>query len=46
METKTKAVFERVKSEVEKRIKMLVNTEHNDTNLISAINVKVISAAA
>ena len=39
---KTKVVFERVKSKVEKRIKMLVNTELNDTNLISAINVKAI----
>ena len=33
---KTKIVFERVKSKVEKRVKMLVNTEVNDTNLISA----------
>ena len=42
----TKAVFERVKSKVEKRVKMLVNTELNDTNLISAINLKVVSVAA
>ena len=39
---KTKVVFERVKSEVEKGAIMLVNTELNDTNHISAINVKVI----
>ena len=44
--TNTKAVFERVKSKVEKRVKMLVNTELNDTNLISAINLKVVSVAA
>ena len=43
---KTRVVFESVKSEVENRVKMLVNTELNDTNLISAINVKVIPAAA
>ena len=42
---KTKVVFERVKSKVEKRFKMLVHTELNDTNLISAINVKVIPVA-
>ena len=38
---KTKVVFERVKSEVEKRVTMLVNTEVNNTNLISAINVRL-----
>ena len=43
---KIKVVFERFKSEVEKRVKMLVNTEHNGTNLISAINVKVIPVVA
>ena len=43
---KTKVVFERVKREVGKRVKMLVNTELNDSNLISAINVKVIPFAA
>ena len=43
---KTKVVFKRVKSEVEKRLKMLVNTELNDRNLISAINVKFIPVAA
>ena len=42
---KTKIVFERVKSEVEKRVKMLVNTEINNRNLISAINVQVIPVA-
>ena len=41
---KTKVVFER--REVGKRVKMLVNTELNDSNLISAINVKVIPVAA
>ena len=34
---KTKNVFERVKSKVEKRVKMLVNTEFNETNFIFAI---------
>ena len=43
---KTKVVFERVKREGGKRVKMLVNTELNDSNLISAINVKVIPVAA
>ena len=42
---KTKDEFRCVKSEVEKRVKMLVNTALNDTNLISAINVKVIPIA-
>ena len=39
-------VFERVKSKVEKRVKMLVNTQFNDRNLFSAINVKIIPVAA
>ena len=43
---KTKIVFERIKEEVTKRVRMLVNTELNDANLISAINVKVIPVAA
>ena len=43
---KVKVVFETVKSELEKRVKLLVNTELNFTNLISAINVKVIPVAA
>ena len=42
---KTRVVFERVKSEGEKRVKMLVNTEFDDANLISAFNAKVIPAA-
>ena len=42
---KTKNVFERVKSEVKKRTKMLVETKLN-ANLIHAINEKVISVAA
>ena len=43
---KTKNVFERVKNEVEKRTKMLVETELNDANLIRAINEKVIPVAS
>ena len=44
---KIKIVFERIKEEVTKRvIRMLVNTELNDANLISAINAKVIPVAA
>ena len=39
---KTKAVYERVKEEVTKRVKMLTKTELNDANLIKAINMKVI----
>ena len=43
---KTKKDFERVKSKVNKRFKMLTNIELNDGNLVCAINTKVISAAA
>ena len=43
---KTKKVFERVKGKVNKRVKMLTNTELNDVNLVSAVNTKVISVAA
>ena len=43
---KTKAVFERVKAEVTKRVRMLVDTELRDANLISAINAKVIPVAS
>ena len=43
---KTKIVFKRVKEEVLKRTKMIVNTELNDANLIKAINIKVIPVAA
>ena len=39
---KTKAVYERVKEEVTKRVKMLTKTELNDAYLIKAINMKVI----
>ena len=39
---KTKKVFERVKGEVNKRVKMLTNTELNDVNLVRAINTKVL----
>ena len=45
-EIKTKKVFERVKGKVNKRVKMLTNTELNDVNLVSAVNTKVISVAA
>ena len=37
-----KTVFKRVKEEVLKRMKIIINTELNDTNLIKAINMKVI----
>ena len=43
---KTKAVFDCVKRELYKRVTMLVNTELNDTNLISSTNVKFIPVAA
>ena len=43
---KTKNVSERVKNEVKKRTKMLVETKLNDANLIRAINKKVIPVAA
>ena len=43
---KTKKVFERVKCEVNNRVKMLTNTELNDVNFLCAINTKVIPAAA
>ena len=42
---KTKAVYERVKEEVTKRVKMLTKIELNDANLIKAINMKVILVA-
>ena len=35
-----KTLFERVKEEVSKRVKMIANTELNDANLIKAINMK------
>ena len=41
----TKAVYERMKEEVTKRVKMLTKTELNDVNLIKAINMKVIPIA-
>ena len=43
---KTEKVFEQVKGEVNKRVKMLTNTELNDVNLVCAINTKVIPVAA
>ena len=45
-EIKTKKVFERVKGEVNKRVKILTNTELNDVNLVRAINANVIPVAA
>ena len=41
---KTKTVFERVKGEVNKRVKM--NADLNNVNLVRAINTKVIPVAA
>ena len=43
---KTEKVFERVKCEVNNRVKMLTNTELNDVNFVRAINTKVIPVAA
>ena len=43
---RTKAVYERVKEEVAKRMKMIVKTELNNVNLIKAENIKVIPVAA
>ena len=43
---KAEAVFERIKSEISKRVKLLTKTELNDANLIQAINKKVIPVAA
>ena len=42
----TKTVFERVKEEVLKEVKMIANNELNDANLIEAIKMKVIPVAA
>ena len=43
---KTKRVYEWVKHEVTKRVRMLINMELNDINLVRAINAKVIPVAA
>ena len=43
---KTKTVYERIKHEVTKRVRMLINTELKDINLVRAINAKVIPVAA
>ena len=43
---KTKKGFERVQGEVNKRVKMLRNTELNNVNLVRAINTKLIPVAA
>ena len=40
-----KNIFERMKDEVAKRAKLLVNTKLKDTNLIVAKNAVVMSAA-
>lgn len=42
---RTKAVYERVKDEVTKRVQMIANTELNDANMIKAINMKVVPVA-
>ena len=42
---KTKKVFERVKRKVNKRVKMLTNTELNDVTLVRAVNMKAIPVA-
>ena len=44
-EIKIKFVFKRVKSKIEKRVKILVNTKLNDTDLVSVVNFKVVSIA-
>ena len=41
---KTNAVYERVKHEVAKRVRMLINTELNDINLV--LSTKVISSGS
>ena len=38
---RTKTVFKSVKEEVLKRMKIIINTELNDANLIKAISMKV-----
>ena len=43
---KTKKVFERVKGEVNKRVKILTTIELNGVNLVRAINTNVIPVAA
>ena len=43
---RTKQVYERVKEEMKKRLKLLMKSELNDENLIQVINSKVIPVAA
>ena len=43
---KTEALFQRIRSEISKRVKLLTKTELNDANLLQAINKKVILVAA
>ena len=38
-------MFERVKEEVSKRVKMIASIEFSDANLIKAVNMKVIPVA-
>ena len=42
----TKTVFEKVKEEVLRRVKMIANTKVNDASLIKAINMKAVVVAA
>ena len=43
---KTKGVYNRMKEEVSRRMKIITKTELNDKNLIRAINTKVVPVAA
>ena len=43
---RTETVFERVKEDISKRVKMIVNTKLSDANLSKKINMKVIPVAA
>ena len=43
---RTKTMFERVKEDISKRMKMIVNTKLSDANLSKKINMKVIPVAA
>ena len=43
---RTKTVFEKVKEEVLKRVKMIANTKLDGANLIKVVNIKVIPGAA
>ena len=43
---KTKRVYEQVKHKVTKRVRMLINMELNDINIVRSINAKVTPVAA